>query len=82
MTQDTIVPSTLEELRSQIAGITREDPAAIRDDDNLADIGLDSIRAMSLVAGWNRAGMPVDWSRFAERPRLIDWWELIAATGS
>ncbi len=68
---------SLERLRADIAAILHEDPAEIADDDNLIDLGLDSIRAMALVTRWREAGADVDFSELAERAELGHWWQLI-----
>ena len=41
---------TLEQMRADLAKILLEDPADIHDDDNLIDLGLDSMRAMTLTS--------------------------------
>lgn len=49
------------------------------DDDNLLDLGLDSIRLMSLIEKWRRYGAEVGFAELAERPTLADWWRLLSA---
>lgn len=70
---------TLETMRADIAGMLHEEPEAIADDDNLIDLGLDSIRAMALVQRWIQAGARVEFSEFAEKPELAAWWELVSS---
>lgn len=68
---------TLERLRDDIAHILHESPEDIGLDDNLMDLGLDSMRAMSLVTRWGSTGLTLDFSEFAARPTLSGWWEVI-----
>ncbi|MCK9509963.1 MAG: phosphopantetheine-binding protein [Pigmentiphaga sp.] len=68
---------SLERLRADVAAILHEDPAEILDDDNLIDLGLDSIRAMALVTRWREAGADVEFAELAERAELAHWWRLI-----
>ena len=68
---------SLARLRADVAAILHEDPAEILDDDNLIDLGLDSIRAMAMVTRWREAGADVDFAELAERAELGHWWQLI-----
>jgi aryl carrier-like protein len=68
---------TLESMRGDIAGIMNEEPESIGDDDNLIDLGLDSIRAMALLQRWIAAGAHIEFAEFAEKPELGHWWKLI-----
>ena len=67
---------SLERLRADVAAILHEDPSEIGNDDNLIDLGLDSIRAMALVTRWREAGADVEFSELAERAELAHWWQL------
>lgn len=67
---------TLEQMRADIAALLHEDPSEIALDDNLMDLGLDSLRAMNLLEKWSRQGVQLDFSRVAERPTLGGWWQL------
>ncbi|MGE4336564.1 MAG: phosphopantetheine-binding protein [Pigmentiphaga sp.] len=68
---------SLERLRTDVAAILHEDPSEILDDDNLIDLGLDSIRAMALVTRWREAGADIEFAELAERAELAHWWRLI-----
>ena len=48
-------------------------------DDNLLDHGIDSIRIMSLVERWRRAGREVTFVALAEKPTPADWWAMLSA---
>lgn len=67
-----------ERLRADIATILEEDPAALEDDANLIDIGLDSMRAMTLVMHWDEAGVPLDFADLAGAPTLAGLWALLS----
>lgn len=71
-------PISREQMRADIAAMLHEAPDQIGDDDNLMDLGLDSMRAMNLVLLWSEGGLDLDFSEFAERPTLDGWWELMA----
>lgn len=73
---------TLETMRADIAAILHEDPSEIGDHDSLIDLGLDSIRAMTLLQRWRELGMNVEFSAFAVKPELGHWWELISNSTS
>lgn len=68
---------TFEQMRADVAEILNEDPAEIRDDDNLVDFGLDSIRLMALATRWQTAGAAVQFADLAEYPQLLHWWTLV-----
>lgn len=67
---------TLQQMRADIAALLHEDPEEVLLDDNLMDLGLDSLRVMSLLERWARQGVELDFSRIAERVTLAGWWEL------
>ena len=68
----------LETMRADLARILKQDPATIDDDENLIDLGLDSIRAMMLVQKWQERGVRIEFSELAEHLTLAAWWEVIA----
>lgn len=70
-------PLTLERMRSDIAVLLHEDPSEIGDEDSLLDLGLDSMRAMSLVLAWSEGGLDLEFSEFAEDPTLKGWWAIV-----
>lgn len=68
---------TLESMRKDIAGVLHESPEDIRDDDNLIELGLDSMRAMALATRWRNAGAALEFSDMATNPTLAYWWQLV-----
>ncbi|MGE7878512.1 isochorismatase family protein [Peribacillus muralis] len=56
-------------------------PSEINEEDNLIDLGLDSIRIMSLVESLRQSGLDLSYVDLAERPTLADWKKLISYPG-
>ena len=57
---------TRESLRADIAALLHEAPDEIGGDDDLIDLGLDSMRAMALLTRWAQAGnLSFDFAEFA-----------------
>ncbi|MCP4119512.1 MAG: amino acid adenylation domain-containing protein [Desulfobacteraceae bacterium] len=48
-------------------------PGDFDDDDNLIELGLDSLKIMRLVNKWRKAGSSVTFAELIEKPRLRDW---------
>lgn len=72
-------PLTIDSMRADIAAMLHEPPDAIGDDDDLIDLGLDSMRVMSLVLKWSEGGLDLEFSELAERQTLAGWWEIVSA---
>jgi len=70
---------TLDRMRADVARLIDLEPEEIGDDDNLSDLGLDSVRLMQLVMGWEQAGLAVDFGILAEFSTLGDWWREVVA---
>lgn len=68
---------TLDQMRTDIAKLIYLDPQDIGDDDNLADLGLDSMRLMNLVLQWEQGGLKADFGTFAEYYTLGEWWAAV-----
>jgi aryl carrier-like protein len=68
---------TLERMRADIAAIIHEEPEAIGLEDNLMDLGLDSMRLLNLILLWQEAGVDLEFGEFAERFTLAGWWEAV-----
>lgn len=71
-------PLTLDILRADVAAMLGEAPEDIGPDDNLLDLGLDSMRMLGLVMKWGRTGIPLEFSALAEHTTLDGWWRVIS----
>ena len=69
---------TLDRLRGDVARILEQDAAMIGDDDNLMDLGLDSMRTMNLVLEWEEAGVPIGFPDLAETTTLAGLWAIVS----
>ncbi|MBO2450688.1 amino acid adenylation domain-containing protein [Actinomadura barringtoniae] len=69
---------TWEELQTTLADVLGEGAAA---DDNLIELGMDSIRLMQLTGRLRKRGIEVRFAELAERPSLAQWWDLLAERG-
>lgn len=69
---------TLESMRADVARLLHESPADILDDDNLMDLGLDSMRLMKLASLWREAGAQVEFADLALEATLAQWWALVS----
>lgn len=67
---------TREQMRADLARLLRMDPDEIGDDDELTDLGLDSMRAMALLTRWAEQGLELDLAAVAEKVTLGAWWAL------
>jgi aryl carrier-like protein len=67
----------LERMRADVAEVLYVDAAEVEDDANLLDLGIDSIRLMTLAQRWTEAaGTRVAFADLAMRPELRHWWRL------
>ena len=71
-------PLSLESMRADIARMLHESPDDILDDDNLMDLGLDSMRLMKLASQWREAGAPLEFADLAADATLAHWWAIVA----
>jgi aryl carrier-like protein len=66
-----------DRLRADIAAALGEAPEDVGDDDDLMDLGLDSIRLMSLVEQWRaETGAEIGFVDLAEEPTVAAWSRL------
>jgi aryl carrier-like protein len=68
---------TLEKMRADIAEMIGEEPEEIGLEDNLMDLGLDSMRLMNLILLWQEAGVDLEFGEFAEHFTLAGWWSAV-----
>lgn len=72
-------PLTADRVRADIADLLGVEPAELDGDADLQDLGLDSMRIMSLVERWRAAGATgLEFADLAEDPRLDRWTALVA----
>ncbi len=80
MSDDTMTGQlTLERMRADVAEILHEPLEEVGLDDNLMDLGLDSMRAMTLVTMWSDTGILYEFGDFASaEPTLKGWWHVVS----
>ncbi|QIB43124.1 phosphopantetheine-binding protein [Streptomyces aureoverticillatus] len=67
-----------ERVRADVAELLGCDPTEIAPDDNLFDLGLDSVRIMTLVERWRSGGAAdLEFPDLAEQPELAHWTALL-----
>lgn len=71
------LPTSLATLHQEVAQFLGMPASDLDIQDNLLDMGLDSIRLMGLVERWKRAGAHVSFVQLAEQPTLNEWWVLL-----
>ena len=49
----------------------------IEEEDNLLELGLDSLKIMRLVNTWRKQGIRIPYGHLMEQPTLKHWWQLI-----
>ncbi|MER6174692.1 amino acid adenylation domain-containing protein [Streptosporangium sp. NPDC001681] len=70
---------TREELHDSLTELLGEPVEA---DDNLIELGMDSIQLMGLTGRLRRLGVEIGFAELARRPTLAEWWELLAERGA
>ena len=73
------LPASLQALRAEVAALLEMPAVELGSEDNLLESGLDSIRLMSLLERWKRAGATLTFVELAEAPTLTAWWRLLEA---
>ncbi|MGX9293358.1 phosphopantetheine-binding protein [Tsukamurella paurometabola] len=72
-------PLTAHRVRADVAELLQVPAESIADDDNLFDLGLDSVRVMTLIQRWRDAGAAeLEFPDLAEQPELAHWQRLVA----
>ncbi|MGQ0598904.1 isochorismatase family protein [Aquabacterium sp.] len=64
-------------LLNEVALMLEIPSSDLRPQDNLLDMGLDSIRLMSLINRWRQAGLQCEFLALAEQPSIQAWWALL-----
>ncbi|RDZ27577.1 isochorismatase family protein [Lysobacter silvisoli] len=70
-------PLNLLALRTELAQVLELPLAALAEQDNPFEAGLDSIRLMALLERWTADGTQLGFVELAERENLAQWWQLI-----
>lgn len=71
-------PLTADRVRADVAELLQVPAQSIADDDNLFDLGLDSVRVMTLIQRWRDAGAAdIEFPDLAEQPELAHWQHLV-----
>ncbi|RZI86537.1 MAG: isochorismatase family protein [Rubrivivax sp.] len=69
--------ASLQALLAEVAQLLEVPDSDLHVEDNLIDMGLDSIRLMSLVTRWRKLGLPVTFGQLAEQPSIQAWWDML-----
>lgn len=70
---------TQDKMRADIAEALEIAPEEITAEANLFDLGLDSMRLMSLVMTWQDEAEDADLSEIWEHQTFAGWWGVVAA---
>jgi amino acid adenylation domain-containing protein len=68
---------TQEIMREDIAGVAGRAPRDVGDEDDLIELGLDSIAVMRLSVRWRRLGADIRQAELLELSTLAQWWALV-----
>ncbi|QBI54651.1 phosphopantetheine-binding protein [Streptomonospora litoralis] len=68
---------TARRIRADVEQVLGEPAGALGEHDDLLDRGMDSIRLMSLVESWRKAGVETDFITLAEEPSVAAWTRLL-----
>ena len=68
---------TLARMRADVAEMLGEAPEDISTEENLMDLGLDSMRVLGLVLAWGNTGIALEFSPLAEHATLSGWWTVV-----
>ncbi|MGW4379742.1 phosphopantetheine-binding protein [Kitasatospora sp. NPDC004531] len=68
-------------LRAEIAELLGERPEDLHDEDDLRDLGLDSMRVMHLVETWRARGARVEFADLADLVPTLPAWSAYLSRG-
>ncbi len=71
-----------DEIRATIAAQLGCPAADVADDDDLIQLGLNSIRMMALAGGWRKRGSGITFAQLAATPTVASWYGLLSADES
>ncbi|WP_019931421.1 non-ribosomal peptide synthetase [Nocardia sp. BMG111209] len=69
-----------DEIRAAVAAQLGIEATDIADEDDLIQLGLDSIRTMKLAGGWRKRGIDVNFAQLAATPTVADWLRMLGGT--
>ncbi len=70
---------TYEQMRADVAAALDMAPEELKAEDNLYDLGLDSMRLMGLVMEWQEQGADLDFGLLMESQTIGAWWAAVEA---
>ncbi|MDH6108776.1 yersiniabactin nonribosomal peptide synthetase [Kitasatospora sp. MAP12-15] len=70
---------TADEIRFSVAALLSRRPQDLQESDNLAELGMDSIRTMSMAGWFRRRGVPVTFLELVDRPTIAQWSALVGS---
>src|SRR6202012_1212941 len=68
-----------DEIRATIAAQLGCPAADVADDDDLIQLGLNSIRMMALAGGWRKRGLAITFAELAATPTVDSWYGLLSS---
>lgn len=69
-----------DEIRARVGDILGMPPEEIDDDINLIEMGLDSIRIMTIAGEWQQSGHELNFADLAAEPTIDAWAAMLAST--
>lgn len=67
-----------QDIKIQIGKILKVNPENIHDQDNLIEMGINSLKIMRLVNDWRKRGAKVTFAELISQPTFQDWWILLS----
>lgn len=67
-----------QETKIQVGKLLKINPAEIQDQDNLIELGINSLKIMRLVNEWRKKGAKVTFAELISHPTMAEWWQLLS----
>jgi yersiniabactin nonribosomal peptide synthetase len=71
------VPGTFDDLLATLSAAAGMADEELLPEDNLFELGLDSVTLTKLIGRWRAAGITASVVDFFERPTPAEWWEIV-----
>jgi len=71
-----------DQIRATIAAQLGCPAADVADHDDLIQLGLNSIRMMTLAGGWRKRGVDITFAQLAASPTVESWYGLLGSSGA